>query len=65
MPKRLRSAGRGSGRRSACGVSSEQFSELHRAIALSSPGVTVTNARDKELQLPKILKLDALVRASF
>ena len=25
----------------------------------------VTNARDKELQLPKILKLDALVRASF
>ena len=32
---------------------------------LSSPDVTVTNARDKELQLPKILKLDALVRASL
>ena len=41
------------------------FLSCIRAIALSSPGVTVTNARDKELQLPKILKLDALVRASF
>ena len=29
---------------------------------LSSPDVTVTNAKDKELQLPKITKLDEQVR---
>ena len=32
---------------------------------LSSPDVTVTNAKDKEMQLPKILKLDENVKEAM
>ena len=32
---------------------------------LSSPDVTVTNAKDKEMQLPKILKLDESVKEAM
>ena len=33
--------------------------------ATSSPDVTVTNAKDKEMQLPKILKLDESVKEAM
>ena len=35
------------------------------AITLKSPDVTVTNQRDKEMQLPKILQLDVDVRETM